>query len=197
MKTMLQLSVFLLFFSLSAKATPTTKVGMQAMVKAYFATQSGTKFSITKKDLNNGYMKYKAVSANHQVPQGELAYYVTTGGQEILAVTTLFCMQACETMLQFYGMQNGKLELLSNQIEGMSMDALSNVIQKQISAKMSANEKQRQAQGEMALFSQITSLPQQGTTIYIKKDSRVDRNTVVVAELRFNLTTGKFRFVKR
>lgn len=79
----------------------------------------------------------------------------------------------------------------------MTMDALEEAINKQTQAKMATNEKQRQAQGEMALFSQITTLPQHGTTIYIKKDSRVDRNSVVVAELRFNLATGKFSFVKR
>ncbi len=197
MKVILRLSAIALFFSLSAKATPTAKVGMQTMVKAYFATQSSAKFTVTKKDLNNGYMEYKVAYTAHQRSKGELAYYVTSSGQEILAVTTLACMQACGTMLQFYGMRNGKLTMLPNQVVGMTMDALSDAIFKQVQAKMSANEKQRQANGEMALFDQITTLPQQGTTIYIKKDSRVDRNIVVVAELRFNLTTGKFSFVKR
>ncbi|EAY29558.1 hypothetical protein [Microscilla marina] len=199
MKTILKLSVITIFFSLSATAKPKARVGMQALVKAYFnsPTQANVKFTITKKDLHNGYMKYEASYTNQSITRGELAYYVTNGGQEMLAVTTLMCMQACSTLLQFYGIQQGKLTLLPNQIVGMTMNDFGNRVNQLIKTKMSANERQRQAQGEMALFSDITSLPQHGTTIYIKKDSRVDRNSIVVAELHFDLTTGKFRFVKR
>lgn len=186
----------ILLVATNGQATPQVKTGMQAMVNAYFVRQN-VKPTIVKKDMANGYMKYKVMTSTNQLIQGELAYYVSSNGKEILAATAVMCMQACGTSLEFYAMHNGKLTLLPNQITGMDMEAFAGAVSAQIKARMSQNEKTRQANGEMALYNEIINLPQHGTTIYIKKDSRVDKNTVVVAELRFNLANGKFKFVKK
>ena len=174
------------------------KVGMQVMVNAFMNRSKGVTYTIVKKDLRNGYMKYKAKFSSNQISQGEFAYYTTSDGREMLATTTLMCMQACSTMLEFFAYRNNKLITLNQQIVGMiTMDKFHTEARKHISTRMSQNEKNRQAKGEMALYSEIIKLPQHGTTIIIQKDSRVDRRATTMAELRYNYNTGRFVFVKK
>lgn len=183
-----------------AKNTPktTTKVGMQAMVNAYIKSRTGGTFKITKKDLRNGYMKYKSSYTNNMLNFGEFGYYITSTGMEMLAVTTTFCMQSCGTGLEFFVYRNNKIQALNQQIVGMiDMPTFQNKLNKHVEATMSQKEKASRARGDMGLFSVYIKLPQHGTTILVEKDSRVDNKTSVVAELRYNYNTGRFTFVKK
>lgn len=181
------------------EAKTSTKVGMQVMVNAFMNRSKNVTYTIVKKDLRNGYMKYKAkLSAGQITSQGEFAYYTTSDGREMLATTTLICMQACSTVLEFFAYRNNKLIKLNQQIVGMiTMNKFHGAVTKHMRKRMSQNEKNLQAKGEMALYSEHINLPQHGTTIFIQKASRVDNKTTTVAELRYNYYTGRFTFVKK
>lgn len=180
-----------------AAAKTSTKVGMQVMVNAYMNRVKGVTYTIVKKDLKNGYMKYKAKFNTGQITQGEFAYYITRDGREMLATTTMMCMQACKTVLEFFAYRNNKLVTLNQQINGLpNMDRFHKAVSKLIKAYMSKNEKNRQAKGEMGLYSEHICLPQQGTDILVKKVSRVDNKTIPVSKLAYDYDTGKFSYLK-
>ncbi|OJJ15831.1 hypothetical protein BKI52_36545 [marine bacterium AO1-C] len=195
-KKTLFVTALLGLFNLSLQATP-TKVGMQVMVNAFFKHYNGGKTpKVIKKDLGNGYMEYEALQNGYKLNYAlQFAYYLTNSGKEILASSTPNCMQSCASMLNFFQMVNGKLQEIPDPIVGMGPRAFYARIGEQAQIHMSANEKSRQDKGEMALYSTMIYLPQHGTTILVKKESRVDRNQIVVAKLRYNLSNGKFNFV--
>ncbi len=172
------------------------KVGMQALMDAYFK-RTGEKPTFTKKDLANGYAEFTTEGTPKGIPVSQFAYYITKDGKEILAVTIPQCMQACSTSLLFFEMMNQDLVENNDKIEGMTdMNQLMEVVREHYKSKMTADEKQKESNGEMALYDEIISLPQQGTTIKFNKRSTRSQNTQTVAELQFDEQSGKFKFVK-
>ncbi len=188
------------FVSLSIQAKP-AKVGMQNMVNAYFKTYNGGKTPrLLKKDLRNGYMEYQTMLGNVaiKIPL-QFAYYLTAAGQEMLAVSVPNCMQSCFSVFTIFKMQSGQLVEAQNQVQGFANSIkLNEAIARHADNSMTIAEKKRRARGEMAIYDLMINLPQNGTTIYVTKKSNRQANTLatIIAELRYNYQTGKFRLVK-
>lgn len=181
-----------------APKTEPTKIGMQALIEAYLK-RSNTKITFVKKDFANGYAEFY-FTENPIKPSTncQFAYYTTQKDREILAVGVTSCMQTCGTSLLFYEMMNGELAENQDMIEGMQggILELTNTINAHCKSKMTAEEKEMDAQGHMAIYSILIELPQQGTTIKINKQSAQTQKSQTVAQLQFNEKTGKFTFVK-
>ncbi len=177
--------------------TEATKVGMQALIEAYLK-KSDMKITFVKKDFVNGYAEFRFTeSAVQPATNCQFAYYTTQNDREILAVTVPQCMQACGTALTFYEMTNAELTENQGMIENMTdMNQFNQASEAHMEAKMTTEEKQKEANGEMALYDNIISLPQQGTTIKVIKRSTRNQTLQNVAQLQFNEKTGKFTFIK-
>lgn len=183
----------------------TQKVGFEKMLEALFETDiAGSKNpKILKKDIVNGYVAFEVVVQDTKLKyNGQVGYFISNNGGEFLAVALPSCMQSCNYSLMFFQMEAGKLALKPTEdfVEGMSeMNAFGNAMLEQMQAKMTDDEKEAQKQGNMGLYDEIITIPQQGTTITFEKISNITENAnkILVTELQYNVATGTFNLITK
>lgn len=180
------------------KAEPSAdKIGMEALVTLYGETTE-QKFTIEKEDIPNGYMEVVFEGAPEGTPNCQFGYFVANDGTEILAITIPQCMMACTTSLLFYQMFDG--ELVNNQtlIEGyVDMNQFFEEYRKHEESKMTEEEKAKQQAGEMGLYNSVIEIPQSGTVIKCSKIANQEgAEPILIGEIAFDVTTGKFNFTK-
>jgi len=191
----------------SESTTNTEKVGFEKMIEALFASgfPSSEKPKILKEDIANGYLEFEA-NQNGTILKypGQIGYFTTSSGEEILVTALPSCMQACGYGLSFFQMEGEKLIMKPTEsfIEGMGMETMNEfgtAVPEQMRAKMTDAEKEAQKKGAMGLYDQIITIPQQGTTITFEKITNLEgeKKKILVAELQYNVETGTFTFVKK
>jgi hypothetical protein len=182
------------------QSKPTTKyqkVGMQAMVKAYFAMlgYDKVKYTFAVQDWANGYVLCNLENAD--INAVEIAYFLTEKGEEILACAPEHCMMACRSGLVVYRMQDNELVEATGVVKGFqNSEELGKKITEMEEKSITEEEKQLIQRGDMALYNIKIKLPQQGTTIKILKiPNRQNALPTILAEMPFNKKTGTFQLI--